>query len=199
MMGFAIMNILTGICVNHANRVAEEDFELSFHAERTKHRAVLASLKTILHNADQSGQGTITWSTLEELLDDQDVRNLFKKIDLESFHLKHFFDLMGDDNSAANIEIEQFLRGCMRLRCNVKNIDLMAGVHQEAAKTAKHLNDLQSSVAEIHVILRGQGQKTCSRLDHENDLDRSASRRNTPGYTELPGVVPDFLAPQISP
>jgi len=43
MMVYAIMNILTGICVNNANRAAEDDFDLSLHEERSRHKSVVYS------------------------------------------------------------------------------------------------------------------------------------------------------------
>jgi len=159
MMVFAIMNILTGICVNTANRAAEDDFDLSFHAERSKHKSVIVSLKTILHKADSRGEGTITWPDLDVHLHDQHVRGLFKKIDLEPWHLKSFFDMMGadEDDVDASIDIDQFIRGCMRLRCNVKNIDLMASRHVEAEHSAKRLQEIKDSVKQLPgAVLRSQ-------------------------------------------
>jgi len=169
MMTYAILNILTGICVNNANRAAEDDFDLSFHQERSKHKNVITSLKNILHGGDASGAGTITWSDLDIHLHNAEVRALFKKIDLEPWHLKSFFDMMGadEDEEEASIDIDQFIRGCMRLRCTVKNIDLMASRHDESEHSAKRLHKIEESVKQIRDAVL-QNHAALLRLDHQN-------------------------------
>jgi len=159
MMTFAIMNILTGIAVNNANRAAEDDFDLSFHQERSKHKNVITGLKNIFHSTNALGDGCITWSDLDKHLRDQQVRALFKKIDLETWHLKTFFDMMGAEEAdeEPRIQIDSFIRGCMRLRCTVKNIDLMASRHDESEHLTKRLHEIRDSVILLHnTVLRIQ-------------------------------------------
>jgi len=165
MMAFAIMNILTGICVHNAHHAAEDDCDLAFHAERLKHKNFITSLKTIFHSADTRGKGTITWSDLEKHLHDQQVRALFKKIDLETWHLKSFFDILGEDSEAdiePSIEIDTFIRGCMRFRCTVKQIDLIASKHFESEHLANWLHEIRDAVK----LLARRSQATM--LDHQH-------------------------------
>jgi len=171
MMAYAIMNILTGICVNNANRAAEDDFDLSFHEERSKHKNVITSLKNIFHGADTRGEGTLTWTDLDKHLHDQQVRALFKKIDLETWHLKSFFEMMGADegDEEPSIGIDAFIRGCLRLRCTVKNIDLMASRHDESEHFGKRLHEIRDQVALLHnavmrsnAMLHNNGQRDLS-------------------------------------
>jgi len=127
MMQYAIMNILTGICCNTAHRTAEDDFEISIHEERVRQDAATAKLRKVFHAADVQNQGTITWKQLDSHLGNQAVLNCFKRLDLERWHLQSFFELLPQtDEREPAINIDRFIRGCMRLRCNVKNIDLAA-------------------------------------------------------------------------
>jgi hypothetical protein len=168
MMSYAILNILTGICVNNANRAAEDDFDLSFHAERSKHKNVIQGLKNIFHAGDTRGEGTVTWTDLDKHLHDPQVRALFKKIDLETFHLKSFFDMMGADEAdeEPSIQIDSFIRGCMRLRCTVKNIDLMASNHAESEHITKRLHEIRDSLKLLHATVR-RNQTTMP--DHQEE------------------------------
>jgi len=186
MMTFAIMNILTGIAVNNANRAAEDDFDLSFHEERSKHKTVISSLKNIFHSADTRGEGSITWSDVDKHLRDQQVRALFKKIDLDPWHLKTFFDMMGSEEAdeEPSIQIDSFIRGCMRLRCTVKNIDLMASRHEESEHMAKRLHDIRDSVTLLHsAVMRIQAtmleQKGHSTRSSWSDLACSQTPRTS--------------------
>jgi len=94
MMNYAIMNILTGICVNTANKTAEDDFEISIHEERSRQDNVTGKLKELLHEGDKDNNGTITWAQLEGYLRYPEVKHSFKKLDLEPWHLQSFFDVL---------------------------------------------------------------------------------------------------------
>jgi len=147
MMMYAIMNILTGICVTTANRSAEEDMEITINEELTKHNSAISSLQRIFHDHDVDGNGQLTLSRLTRHLKDKTVRTYFKKLDLEPWHLQRFFDILRAYDEEPSIGIDQFMRGCLRLRCNVKNIDLMAAGHEETRQNVKHYDEFKRAVA----------------------------------------------------
>jgi len=115
------------------------------------------------------GEGTITWSDLDVHLHDKRVRSLFKKIDLEPWHLKNFFDLIGanDDESETGIDIDQFIRGCFRLRCSVKNIDFAASRHDEAEYLGKRLNEIKECLKQVQNAVV-QSQAPLLRIDQQS-------------------------------
>jgi hypothetical protein len=133
MMVYCVMNILTGICVNTANTTAENDFQVSMHEERMRHNNVVVKLTKTLHAAATDGSGLISWPELEAHLEEPSVRNHFKRLDLEPWHLHSFFDLLkaGEGQKEPQISIDHLIRGCMRMRVNVKNIDLMVSDHEQ--------------------------------------------------------------------
>jgi len=163
MMIFAIMNILTGICVNNANKAADDDMDLC--TEDMLKNEDVANLRKILvtgRKLDRSGStsslgsdigGTLNWVQLKVHLSEPRVRAYFKKIGLEPWHLRSFFQLLKVGDKEPEMDIDQFIRGCMRLRSNVKNIDLMAALHETKERETRRCNELKCSIREVHALV----------------------------------------------
>jgi len=146
---FTLMNILTGICVNTANKTAEDDFAISIHEERSRQDNVTGRLKELLQKGDKESNGTITWAQLDSLLAFPEVKHAFKKLDLEPWHLQSFFDVLkaGKEDEEPRIAIDHFIRGCMRLRVNVKNIDLIAAGQEQMQSQSKELSEFHKKLS----------------------------------------------------
>jgi len=156
MMEYLILNILTGICCSTASKTAEEDTELSIHDNDAQQNGVAVKLRRFLRNIDLEGTGTISWQQLEKHLHDSKLRNGFKQLDLEPWHLQNFFHVLrsSDDEQEPSMPIDQFIRVCMRFRCTVKNIDLIAANHQQQERHIQHFHELSSKIDELCSVLR---------------------------------------------
>merc|ERR1719223_1193406 len=64
-MNYAILNILIGICCDTASKTADEDFEISLHAEQNREDNATGKLKRFFHHIDTDGSGKITWKELD--------------------------------------------------------------------------------------------------------------------------------------
>merc|ERR1719270_295858 len=60
MMSYAILNILTGICVNTATKTAEDDFDISMLEDQMREESAASQLAKHFHDHDESGNGEIT-------------------------------------------------------------------------------------------------------------------------------------------
>jgi len=154
MMVYAIMNVITGVCINNVNKAAEDEFDNSVHEELSKPDPVVATLRKLLrsgHGDDKRACDTITWPELEQHLTDPKVGGYFKRIELEPWHLRSFFDrlkVFGEDEEP-RVAIDHFIRGCMRLRCNIKNSDLMASRHEIEEVIVTHISELKHAVDKL--------------------------------------------------
>jgi len=143
--------------VNNAHKAADDDME--FSSEEILKDDNVARLRGILcgGNTGTSSTGTqdfddtqkLTWAQLKVHLGDPIVRAYFKKLDLEPWHLRSFFTLLKAGEEEPEINIDHFIRGCMRLRCNVKNIDLMSALHENKAYDTRRYNELKSSMKKL--------------------------------------------------
>jgi len=74
--------------------------------------------------------------------------------DLEHWHLQSFFDLLDtNDGRKPSINIDHFIRGCTRLRCNVKNIDFMAASHEQQYTSEKRYLEMRNKVDAVQNFL----------------------------------------------
>jgi len=147
MMQYAILNILTGICCNTANRTAEDDFDITIVEERHRQEGATIKLANYLRENNVSGNGHITWGELERHLKNPQVQSCFKRLDLEHWHLQSFFDILHtDDICEPSISIDNFIRGCKRFRCNVKNIDLIASNYEQECSQKKQYTKLRRKI-----------------------------------------------------
>lgn len=154
MMFYAIMNILIGICCETASKTAEEDFEVSIVAEQEREDNAITRLKQFFADVDSDGSGNITWKELDRYLQRRAVHTCFKKLGLERWHLKTFFDLLKSEKEEdPAIGIDDFVRGCTRLRYNVKNIDLIAASHSQQDSQMKRFNELNDKIDSLYTAL----------------------------------------------
>jgi len=162
MMVFAILNILTGICVSNANQAADDDMDLCTEdilkndPNVTKLREILTtkrkscgSTSSLDSLEDHDVETNLTWAQLRVHLGDPTIRAYFKKIDLEPWQLRNFFQLLKSGETEPEVSVDQFIRGCMRLRCNVKNIDLMSALHENKEQSTRHSQELKCLVTEV--------------------------------------------------
>jgi len=150
MMEYAVLNILTGICCNTANKTAEDDFDIAILEQQSRQASVTKKLTKYLNDHDLSGNGVITWEQLDCHLSQPQVRGYFKKLDLEFWHLQTFFNLLDTKQDGnPSIGIDDFLRICTRLRCSVKNIDLIAASHERQDCTKKQFLELKEKIDSI--------------------------------------------------
>merc|ERR1712079_470041 len=159
----AIMNILTGICVNNAHKAADDDMDLCTENVLKNDENVVRLRKILVDGRKSNGTvssldaldegAKLTWPQLKVHLGDPRVRAYFKKIGLEPWHLRSFFQLLKAGDEEPAVDLDQFIRGCMRLRCNVKNIDLMAALHENKEYETRRVKELQYSIEEVCMLV----------------------------------------------
>merc|ERR1719215_854331 len=73
--------------------------------------------------ADIDKSGTLSWDEFRTYLQDRKVKAYFQSMDLDVSQAHVLFELLDSDGSD-QVELQEFLDGCMRLKGNAKSIDL---------------------------------------------------------------------------
>jgi voltage-gated sodium channel len=110
---FAMLNVITGVFVESA---------LASDAEE-KDAALVSQLLDFLAHTGLARPGVLTWDEFQERLRDPAMHMYFKSVDLDSGEALSLFKLMDADENG-EVEAEEFVLGCLRLRGNAKAIDL---------------------------------------------------------------------------
>merc|ERR1712136_402814 len=127
-MVLSLLNIVTGICVNNALEMAQLDRDLMMKFELDRKAAYVGCLEKVFRELDQDHSGNISF---------------FEALDVDGSH---------------ELEIDEFVMGCLNLRGNVRNVDMNTLLRenkrlmQRIGKTAKRT---ETQLQEILRRLRG--------------------------------------------
>jgi len=169
---FAVYNVLTGIFVDHTQKVAQKDRDTLILDQRRKERNDAEQLRRLCLEMDADRSGTITWMELSEQLEDEAVATFLASIGLDIQDAETFFQILASINGTEEVDIDTFVMGCLRLKGSATSIDM------------------QSLVYETKLIHQGQDlfYKACiSRLD----TLEIALARNPP--CEVKAVAPSLM------
>merc|ERR1712136_138193 len=174
-MVLSLLNIVTGICVNNALEMAQMDHDLMMKFELDRKAAYIESLEDLFHDLDANGSGTISFEDFTKHLEQHETSALFAVLGIEVSDAISFFETLDVDGSH-ELEIDEFVMGCLNLRGNVRTVDvatLMRGnkkLAQRIGKVAKNTDD--------------QLQDIIERLPPEGSVNRRGSRGSTSNFSK---------------
>lgn len=119
---FGVLNVLTGIFVEQALQVRDRD--LIVQAEMENIDRFLADMQDIFMEADLDTSGMVTKTELDKFLNQDRVLAYMSVHGLDVSDMATMFRLLDQDHTG-QIEIHEWLLGCLRLRGQAKCIDVM--------------------------------------------------------------------------
>lgn len=118
----ALLNILTGIFVENALKLAQPNF---FEKAAEHHRDLVEQAKVLEELCcewDTDGNGLLSFKEFVDMVSHPKVRMYLDYLGLEVPSLEMFFGLLADDTGQVNVDT--FVTACMRLRGDAKSIDM---------------------------------------------------------------------------
>jgi len=112
---FAVLNVITGVCVESALAKARDESNAS----------VLNCLRDAVHSMVDEGSDQLTWARFKRHLDTTYMQGYFRSVDLHPSEAEGLFRLLDPDETGV-INAEDFVMGCLRLHGTAKAIDLTA-------------------------------------------------------------------------
>jgi len=110
----AVMNVITGTFVENAIQKAMELREVQ--------RVLLA--RKLFKQLDADGSGKLSLDELQSAMDNEQVQEYFRTIDVETAEANFLFEML-DSNKSGSIDFDEFLNGCLRLQNPAKALDLL--------------------------------------------------------------------------
>merc|ERR1711976_331555 len=95
--------------------------------------------------ADVDKSGTVTWEEFQGYFRDEKIKAYFMALELDMTSAHKIFDLLDHDQSG-ELELVEFVEGCIQLRGNAKMVDI--SILQEGAK------ELSDNVDSVHTLIR---------------------------------------------
>ncbi|CAJ1341465.1 unnamed protein product [Effrenium voratum] len=109
----AMMNVVTGIFVESALQSTRADEE----------KEVRQQLQELFRHVDAGHDGCISWEEFRQHLENPDMMRCFESLGFDISEAYGLFNLLDTDQSG-NIECEELLEGCLRLRGPANAIDV---------------------------------------------------------------------------
>jgi len=171
----AALNIITGIFVNDAVEMARLDSDMKVQQEMEQNRRYLKTLHELFQEIDTKKHGVITLDDFKEQMGREDVIMLFAMLGLEVSDAVSFFSLLDVDGSV-ELEIDEFVMGCMRFRGNPTNVNLECSVLEAKQLLVKSLTR-QKRMEEKVFAIEGLVEGLCMVLGVDLVQRRRAHRR----------------------
>jgi len=174
LMVLVLLNIATGIFVNDSIEVAQGDRDIRATAQIARQRAHMKELRAIFTEIDEDGSGTITRAEFNIAMENNVVRALFSSLGLDVSDAYNIFETL-DSNGNEELEIEEFVMGCLSIRGMARAAD-MEFLKAQMRRTQKRIAYLEHSLKEQVELLRVVASEI---LDPDGDSEKTVSQSDT--------------------
>jgi len=141
-LGAVVQSILTSARINKDKQDAER---------KRIETVVMNSIVDIFTEADRDHSGKLSFDELEEALLQHTVKNRLSVIEIKPSDLRLLFTLL-DEDGFGDIPLQNFFRGCMRLRGDAGARDLNA-LHIDVNRYARWVDEADERVSNVNDIL----------------------------------------------
>eukprot|EP00929_Paragymnodinium_shiwhaense_P101158 TRINITY_DN64016_c0_g1_i1.p1 TRINITY_DN64016_c0_g1~~TRINITY_DN64016_c0_g1_i1.p1 ORF type:complete len:711 (-),score=138.33 TRINITY_DN64016_c0_g1_i1:135-2213(-) len=189
---FAVLNVVTGVFCQGAVESAQRDREIMVQSLLTNKQVFIDTIGSqfaqMFNKMGGGGGGGLSLEVFEHHLQEKSVREYFALLDLDVSDAWMLFKLLDEDGSG-EIDIEEFVDGCLKLKGNARSIDLAKIGHE-----SKHANrSMSSALGEIRNALAGLGGVVTELQGLQSQSLQSLQREKLPaksnGYYSEPPTV----------
>eukprot|EP00746_Dinoflagellata_sp_MGD_P029428 gnl/MRDRNA2_/MRDRNA2_169684_c0_seq1.p1 gnl/MRDRNA2_/MRDRNA2_169684_c0~~gnl/MRDRNA2_/MRDRNA2_169684_c0_seq1.p1 ORF type:complete len:710 (-),score=121.64 gnl/MRDRNA2_/MRDRNA2_169684_c0_seq1:135-2264(-) len=175
----ALLNVVTGIFVNRAIKIAESDMDIKLLESIEARKEHIDAVKSVFEKADVDGSGTLSREEFEEHFDNPCVNAFLESLDLDLDGIKptQLFDLLDFDGDSS-ISTSEFIYGCSTMKGYATNIELA----RVSSNMHKQYEELTKSLTAINVALAN------TRNAQQKDFEKlmRLRRASTMSRTDLP-------------
>jgi hypothetical protein len=147
-----LMNILNGIFVNAALQSSAMNRELAADQVMAKRDAMIQDMVGLFLEADEDKSGTVSWDEFQVYLQDEKIKAYFMSLDLDMGSVCKIFDLL-DTGNKGELELVEFVEGCINLRGTAKMVDLSI-LQQSYAEMMDKVDLMQPEIHKVEVLLK---------------------------------------------
>jgi len=133
----ALLNVVTGVFVESALKSAKDD----------RDEYMMNHVRDLFKQADPDGTQVMDLEAFQAQLDHEPMQEFFKAIDVDISEAESVFRLLDSDDSG-EIEMEEFLNGCLHLRGPAKAIELSVLMHETKVIT-RVVSDMEASMTRL--------------------------------------------------
>lgn len=146
---WALMNVITGVFVDGAIKMAELDTENMVKEDLTARKAHMEHMRKIFDEADREGKGFISWEQLQQVLGNTHVRAYFRRLGMDISEAHGLFELLDLDRNGF-VDRNEFVLGFTQLRGQAKSLDLA----RFRFETMQSVDDLKNDMKGLASLIK---------------------------------------------
>lgn len=122
------MNILTGVFVENAMKLAEPDVAEIVMEKRKADAQEVQELKRLCSSLDVDGSGLISEAEFAVQMRNPSsyLRTYLEGLGLDKMAVKRFFAMLSDGSGTQEVDVETFAQGCLKIRTPATALDMMS-------------------------------------------------------------------------
>jgi len=134
-------------------KVAGSDEDMAVMEKLKQKEKFIDKLRSFFIEADTSGDGSLSRTEFEGMLENPAVLNMLHVLELEIYEVTALYNLL--DDGEGEVSFEEFLSGAMRLKGSAKAIDAITIAHEQH-KIIHKVNHLSEGMAQLHEAILGR-------------------------------------------
>mmetsp|Transcript_41825 Transcript_41825/g.94076 ORF Transcript_41825/g.94076 Transcript_41825/m.94076 type:complete len:699 (+) Transcript_41825:155-2251(+) len=177
----ALLNILTGIFVENAMKLAQPDRETLALEQRKREIIEADEMMQLCEEMDMDQSGTINAQEVGAVLRSRRMRAHLAVLGLEIRDAEMFFKMLAAVTENDEVDIHSFVSGCMRMKGNATSLDLQGLGFQTALvhRTQKQCyEDLAGRLDLLYTTLGGTPPPMVKSVSQLNGTKLTASSRD---------------------
>jgi len=124
----AVLNVLTGMFVDTAMKVADVD-EGNVHEEvMEKEAPFIDNFRQFLNKKDIAGHNTVAWEDIRRNINHPAVKAFVKALELDNADMKRVYSMLKAKSDAYDnkVEIDEFIAACSKVKGDQKGIGMLS-------------------------------------------------------------------------
>jgi len=165
----AVLNILTGVFVENALKLAQPDRETMALEHRKIELEESNALRTICQEIDVTGSGTIKAADFYRQVANDKLKACLQVLGLNINDAQLFFQMLSTTDD--EVDIEEFVSGCMKLKGAATSIDMQSVLFQTRLihRTQQHFfKDCEATLREL-VLCESKLQRLLGRIQNHRE------------------------------
>mmetsp|Transcript_35940 Transcript_35940/g.71552 ORF Transcript_35940/g.71552 Transcript_35940/m.71552 type:complete len:162 (-) Transcript_35940:53-538(-) len=146
-------------------------------------------VRNVFMETDADNNGQVTWKEFELALEHQEMKEVFRAVDMDPSEAKNLFKLL-DVHHSGSISVNDFISGCNRLRGPAKSLDLMLMAREVHRMSDAYVRNVRLIERALHTCWGITGRAE----DHAQDA-KSVARKVVSEIENHPQITgaPDGL------
>jgi len=139
----ALGNVITAVFVEAAMQRSQKDREFMIQEEMAQKNEFMQVMQEVFDELDSNQSGALSLEEFERHINDEKIIAYMSQLGLDVSQIRTLFKLLDADRTG-EVDLEEFVSGCLRLRGGAKNLDLAILTYQ-VEFLVDHLKDMAGS------------------------------------------------------